>query len=242
MPFAARRELAYKPVSGPLTTYGPQTTGCGAAHTSRLVVVTRGKPGKAVSISYPDFLNLRSQDRSFRDMLAYLIWPVDMTGIGKPQRVWATLVSANYFQMLGVRPVLGRGFVRGEDKAAGIAPVAVISYRLWQRNFGGDRTVIGRTLRINRHPYTIVGVAPPAFQGSESGLRSDLWIPDTMAAQIDSEDGMALLKDRRAGWRRCQTEGKTKKPEFRDHILPQCPSFRAPGRKSPRQPLGRPLV
>ncbi|MGH9455829.1 MAG: ABC transporter permease, partial [Terriglobia bacterium] len=172
----------------------------GASRTNGLVEVTRGTAGKAVPISYPDFLDLRRHNRSFSGMIAYSIWPVDMTGTGKPQRVWAMMVSANYFHFLGVPPARGRGFLTGEDKASGIAPVAVISYRLWQRNFGGQRSVIGQTLDINRHPYTVVGVAPSAFQGTESGLRSDLYVPLTMAAQIDPSEGQELITDRDAGW------------------------------------------
>ncbi|MGH9431155.1 MAG: ABC transporter permease [Terriglobia bacterium] len=172
----------------------------GATRTSHLVELTRGTAGHPDPISYPDFLDIRRQNRSFTDMITYSIWPADMTGAAKPQRVWVMMVSANYFKFLGVSPVLGRGFLHDEDKAAGTAPVAVISYRLWQRDFGGERSSIGRTVDINHHPYTVVGVAPSAFQGTESGLQSDLWVPVTMATQIDPADGLQLLRDRGAEW------------------------------------------
>jgi predicted permease len=83
-----------------------------------------------------------------------------------------------------VRPILGRGFLQSEDNAPGGAPVVVISYRLWQLRYAGDRSVIGRTIQINEHSYSIVGVAPPVFQGTQTGLRSELWLPIMMAPQI----------------------------------------------------------
>jgi putative ABC transport system permease protein len=172
----------------------------GATHLSNVVEMTRGAPGHPDPISYPDFQEIRRQNRSFTDLITYSIWPVDMTGTAKPQRVWVMMVSANYFRFLGVRPILGRGFLPGEDKAAGTAPVAVISYRLWQRDFGAESSVVGRTIQVNHFPYTVVGVAPSAFQGTESGLESDLWVPVTMAAQIDPFDGLNLLRDRGADW------------------------------------------
>ncbi len=87
------------------------------------------------------------------------------------------LVSGNYFDVLGVKPVLGRAFTREEygDKAR--AFTAVISYRLWQNYFRGDPSILGRTIRINRYPVTIVGVAPPEFQGDFPGVALDVWVP-----------------------------------------------------------------
>ncbi len=172
----------------------------GAGNTSRLVEITRGERENPSPISYPDFLDLRRQNRCFSGMFAFELWPVDLTGKGKPQRVWADPVSANYFRMLGVHPMLGRVFVKGEDKAADVAPVAVLSYRFWQRKYGGEPSIVGKTIELNRHPFTVVGVAPPAFQGTETGLESDLWIPATMLPEIDPGDGISLLTDRGNGW------------------------------------------
>ncbi len=95
---------------------------------------------------------------------------MNLTGKAKPERTWGSLVTANYFDFLGVHPVLGRGFLQSEDNAPNGAPVVVISYRMWQLRYAGDRTVLGRTLQINEHPYTIVGVAPPVFQGTQTRI------------------------------------------------------------------------
>jgi predicted permease len=109
---------------------------------------------------------------------------MSLTGKGKPERVWGMVASSNYFDLLGVRPILGRGFLPEEDTKPGGAPVAVISYRLWQTHFGANPEVVGQTLEINQHPYTIVGVAPAVFQGSQTGLRSEIWIPVMMEEQL----------------------------------------------------------
>ena len=94
------------------------------------------------------------------------------------------VASANYFDVLGVRPILGRGFLPAEDAKPGGAPVAVISYRLWQTHFAANPAIVGQTIEINQHPYTIVGITPPLFQGSLTGLRMELWIPVMMQAQL----------------------------------------------------------
>jgi hypothetical protein len=89
-------------------------------------------------------------------------------------------VSANFFDVLGVRPALGRTFVPEEDRTPRAAPVAVISHGLWQRRFGGNPGVVNRRVDINGHPFTIVGVTPQGFQGSMTALAYDLWVPMMM--------------------------------------------------------------
>jgi predicted permease len=159
----------------------------GAAHTGRIVSITRGgtveDPGE---FSYPDYADLRAQNRSFSGLVGFQLRPVDLTGTGEPERVWAAHVSANYFDMLGVRPILGRGFVPAEDQKPGGAPVAVLSYSLWQRRFGGDERIVGRTIGLNQHPFTVIGIAPSSFQGTMTGLHTDLWVPFMMQRQLMS--------------------------------------------------------
>ena len=102
---------------------------------------------------------------------------MSLTGAGKPERIYGALTSANYFDLLGVPLILGRGFVPVEERRGFGAPVAVISYALWQTHFGQDPLVIGKTIQINHHPYTIIGVATREFHGCKTGLRADVWIP-----------------------------------------------------------------
>ena len=171
----------------------------GMSHATEVVAVVNGGPGQARSLSYPDFKDLRNSNRSFSDMTAFSLWPMSLTGHGKPERVWGTLVTANYFDVLGVRPALGRGFMPAEESAANVASVAVISYRFWQEHFGGDPSIVGTTVHINARPFTIVGVAPPVFQGSYTGLRAELWVPVVMAPALASESDNHL-DDRGTNW------------------------------------------
>jgi predicted permease len=157
----------------------------GATDAGRLVALTRGGSVDVEHFfSYPDYIDLRDHNQSFSGMLATDINLMDITGAGQPERVWGAMVSANYFDVLGVRPVVGRGFTVEEDKKPGGAPVVVISYGLWQSHFAGNRSAVGATIRINQHPYTIVGVAPAEFQGSQTGLRSQVWVPLVMLPDL----------------------------------------------------------
>jgi len=151
----------------------------GVADTSRLVSVMKGEriEHPTPPFSYPDYVDLHSRTGSFSGLLAYHDDYVSLTGTHRPERIYGAFVTANYFDVLGVQPILGRGFQSGEEDNAGGMPVAVISYSLWQTHFGADPGIIGKPIQINRHPGTIVGVAPRDFQGCKSGLRTDLWFP-----------------------------------------------------------------
>jgi predicted permease len=173
----------------------------GVARTSNLVTVMRGERSEHPTppFSHLDYRDLRGNNRSFSGLLAYHHDYASLTDSGKPERIYAVLTSANYFDVLGVRPILGRGFVPEEERPVeGSAAVAVISYDLWQSHFGGDRSVIDRRIQINRYPYTVVGVAPPGFQGCMTGIRGDVWIPLVMARQAWGFGG--TLDDRSDFW------------------------------------------
>ena len=171
----------------------------GLRNTGDLVALTSGSVGDApLLFSYPDFTDLRDRTQSLSGLLAFNLHSMNLTGTGKPEHVWGTMVSANYFDVLGVRPALGRGFLPAEEQQPGGTAVVVISHHLWQTHFGAQESAIGATLHINRHPYTIVGVTPPLFQGSETGLRSDLWIPLVMERHVIS--GASLLERRGSSW------------------------------------------
>jgi predicted permease len=148
--------------------------------------------------TWPDVVAMRDGQRSFTGITASGVVPMSLTGNGKPERVWGTVASANYFTVLGVQPALGRGFLPAEDEKPGGAPVAVISYRLWQSHFGANPDVVGRTIEINQHAYTIVGVAPAVFQGSQTGLRSEIWVPIMMIQQLREQGD--LIHDHHYFW------------------------------------------
>jgi predicted permease len=171
----------------------------GVARTSDLVTVMRGERSEHPTppFSHLDYADLRDHSQSLSGLLAYHDDFMSLTGTDKPQRIYGTLASANYFDVLGVRPILGRGFLPAEEQNRGGAPVVVISEGMWRARFGSDRSIIGRTIQINLQQYTIVGVAPPDFQGCKTGLRSDVWIPLVMDRLVW---GSNRLEDRGTFW------------------------------------------
>ena len=149
----------------------------GVSHTSDMVAVIRGEISEHPTppFSYPDYADLRARTQSLSGLLAYNEDFVSLTGTGKPERVNAALTSADYFKVLGLQPILGRGLLPVEEEKPGTTPSVVISYALWQTHFGGDRSIVGKTIEINKSLCTVVGVAPPGFQGCSTGTRVDLW-------------------------------------------------------------------
>ena len=172
----------------------------GISHTSDMITIMRGERSEHPTppFSYLDYADLRDSTQSFTGLLAYHDDFMSITGSGKPERVYGALVSSNYFEVLGVRPILGRSLQStAPNERLGTAE-AVLGYGLWQKRFGADPLIIGKTVQINLHPYTIVGVAPKGFQGCKSGLRSDLWIPVGMDSQVWGSD--RRIKNRDTPW------------------------------------------
>jgi len=130
------------------------------------------------SQSYLDFIDLRDRNRTFESLTAY--WIVGAVGVdtgGNPSTAWPYLASGNYFDSLDIQPYLGRFFHASDEKGVGSAPYVVLSYAYWKGHFETDRGVIGRTVDINKHPFTIIGVAPREFRGTELFLAPAFWIP-----------------------------------------------------------------
>ena len=159
-------------------------------HTGDFFSVERGVPNDNPTppYSYPDLKDVQRGNRTLVGMLGYHDDWMSLTGNGKALRVYGALTTANYFDLLDVKLALGRGFLPQEEQPAGGANVVVISYALWQSHFEGDPAVLGRVIEINRHPFTIVGVAPENFIGCKTGLRADLWTPLTNDAAIWNTD------------------------------------------------------
>lgn len=171
----------------------------GIAHTSDMITIMRGERSDHPTppFSYLDFADLRDSARSFAGLLAYHDDYMAITESGKPERIYGAVVSSNYFEVLGVRPILGRSLgPTAPNERLGTAE-AVLGYGLWQSHFGADPSIIGKVVHVNLHPYTIVGVAPEGFQGCKSGLRTDLWIPIGMDPQIS---GGNRIKNRDTLW------------------------------------------
>lgn len=151
----------------------------GVAHTSDMVTVGRGERSEHPTppFSFLDYKDLRDNNRSFAGLLAWHHDYVSLTGVGKPERIYGALTSANYFDVVGVHPVLGRGFQPSDEESREGGAVAVLSYALWESHFGSDRMIVGKTIQVNRHSYEVIGVAAPEFQGCMPGIRTDIWIP-----------------------------------------------------------------
>jgi len=149
----------------------------------QLVSLNTGGPGGDIwSVSYPNYRDWRDGSRGFEGLAAYSITEMSLRTTGPSQRVWGVAASGNYFDVLRVRPLLGRAF-RPEEEAQA-APVVVISHGLWRRAFAGDSGVVGRRVLLNGHDFTVIGVAPPRFAGTMVGLRFDLWFPVTLYEQL----------------------------------------------------------
>jgi predicted permease len=148
--------------------------------------------------SWLDFRDYRERLDVFSDLLAVTIGPAHLSVAGEqPERQWIETVSGNYFSMLGVEPRLGRLLQREEGERPGADPVIVLSHDYWQSKFGGDPSVIGKTINVNGHPFTIVGVTPETFGSAQWSLAPKAFVPASMLGQA-RPDGEKLLQERGA--------------------------------------------
>src|ERR1044072_2869296 len=137
-------------------------------------------PGGSTSFSYPMYQDLRDKNEVFSGVLARGGAQMNVSYGDQTERVGGDLVSGNYFQVLGVQPWAGRLFTQDDDRTPGAHPVAVISYRFWERRFGKDPTIVGKTILANEYPLTVIGVTPPAFYGVSLAGAPDVWVPMMM--------------------------------------------------------------
>ncbi len=170
------------------------------AHQERLLALAgtaRGESGPE-EISWPDFLDLQ-RNCTLCDALFVSKITRSTLSIGDHAEVTTgSVVSANYFDAIGVRPILGRGFEPAEDVGSNAHPVVVISYELWQKRFVGDPQIVGKIQRLNNIPHTIIGVAPKRFYGTFVGWAMNFWVPASMEENFES--GGYKLDDRSARW------------------------------------------
>ncbi len=138
------------------------------------------------SQSYLDYRDLRDMNRSFDSLVTYsIVGGVGLdTGTGNPSVVWPYMISGNYFDALGIQPYLGRFIHASEEHGKNSVPEIILSYALWHSRFHGDPGAVGRTVQINKHSFTIVGVAPPNFRGTELFFAPDLWAPIVDGPQL----------------------------------------------------------
>ena len=149
------------------------------------------------STSYPEYLEYQQQTQLFDGVMAYEWVGLNLGSNGQSERVEGTLVSGNYFDVLGVKAEVGRTFLPDEDMTPGASPVAVISHNLWQRRFNSDATVAGKSMVLNGIQFTIVGVTPPDFAGAEEAFPRQVWIPLMMRDSVrPGPAGVSTLNNR----------------------------------------------
>jgi putative ABC transport system permease protein len=173
----------------------------GVQKPDQLVTLERTQNGKVQSnFGYPDYVDYRDNNHSFGGLAAHCGTPLSF-GNGETERLRGDLVSGNYFSVLGVTPAVGRLISPDDDDQPGAHPVAVLSYALWVRTFGADREVAGRSMKLNGHDFTIIGVAGREFSGTETGGSYDVWIPIKMQVEaMPRTMGRHWFNDRSAGW------------------------------------------
>lgn len=158
-----------------------------------LFMIEQGKTDDSILQSYPDYRDLRDRNRSFDGIIAYSIDRAGLNIDGSASTSWIYEASGNYFDVLGIQPYLGRFFHASDEHGANSAPYIVISYAFWHSRFQGDPSVVGRTVQVNKFPYTILGVTPPRFRGTELFYLPDFWVPIVNQEQME---GAADLNER----------------------------------------------
>ena len=148
--------------------------------------------------SYPMYKDIRDRNSVFEGLIASDIAQVGVQWHNQPELVNAELVTGNYFDVLGVRPAAGRLFVQSDDMVPNGNPLAVLSYSYWQRRFGLDPKVVGESILINGHPFTVIGVSAPGFQSMQTGYMPAVYTPMTMKEQVTP--GWNDLDNRRSIW------------------------------------------
>jgi predicted permease len=168
--------------------------------TSELVLIGRTVNNEGFdTFSYPDYVDLRDQSQTLQGVAALSVVPVHVSGTGATERARGALVSANYFTVLGTSPAHGRFFAPDEGRPGNPVPAVVLSDGLWRRAFGGRADIVGQTIRINNHPFDVIGVAPPGFQGINRGDQLDVFLP-LPAQPIATPEYGSMLRMRDAVW------------------------------------------
>jgi predicted permease len=161
-----------------------------------LYQIERGK-NKVGGQSYPDYVDLRDRNHSFEALIAWGVGAAGMDTGKEPSRAWVIEASGNYFDALGIQPYLGHFFHPADEHGANSAPYVVLSYACWHTHFQDDRGVVGRVVQLNKHPFTVIGVAPPEFHGTLMFFHPDLFVPIVDREQIE---GVGQLDVRSSHW------------------------------------------
>jgi putative ABC transport system permease protein len=176
------------------------------AQPERLAIVFTGaeqQPRVYDDFSYLNYLDYRDRNQSFGGLIAYRMTSAAISntsggGADRAEVVWGETVSGNYFDVLGAPPALGRGFRPEEDRTPNTHPVVVLGHGLWRRRFNADPTIVGRSVYLNGHPFTVIGVAPERFTGTKFALRMEFWVPLMMRARMNINDAWRTDRSRQS--------------------------------------------
>ena len=169
--------------------------------------------------SYPNYKDYRDRNTVMSGLALYRVVMANLSQKGNNERVWGYLVSGNYLDVLGVRPFLGRNFLPEEDATPGSHPVVILSYGSWERRFGSDPAIVGKTTHFNGKAYTIIGVMPKGFIGTEVAFAPEMFIPVQMVADIEpgaqyldrrTSDNMFVIGRLKPGVTMAQAEAELK--------------------------------
>jgi predicted permease len=158
-------------------------------HAQSLYAIERAGD-KQLGHSYPDFLDLRSRNHSFEDLTGYGVFQAALDTGEKTSLSWGVEASGSYFDALRIRPYLGRFFHVSDEHGANSAPYIVLSYSYWHSQFHDDRSVVGRVVRLNKNPFTIIGVAPPGFRGTLVFFSPQFFVPMVQQEQTEGWNGL----------------------------------------------------
>ena len=161
------------------------------------VLAPSARDGRERSLSYPNYRDLRDRATTF-DLIGMEDVLLSVSDGTRADRAFGMLVTGNYFDVVGLRPALGRTFLPAEDKTPSGAPVIVLSHAFWQRRFAGSAAVIGQSVKVNDRPYTVIGVMPEGFLGTALGLSVDAWAP--MMQQPELQASGSRLEARGHSW------------------------------------------
>jgi predicted permease len=171
------------------------------ADPSRIVELytgTRSEPYETTS--YPSYLEFRDRNEVFTGLAAYGTRQFNLGDANQVEQIWGEVVSGNYFDVLGVQPAIGRGFLADEDRIPGRNPVVVIGHALWQRRFNADPGLVGRPIVLNGQQLTVVGIAPPPYTGMFRGLSSEVWVPAMIMPVLEPARGTTMVASGGSRW------------------------------------------
>jgi len=149
-------------------------------------------------ISYPDFSDYRTQIASYADLAGENMVQAALDTEDQNDVIWGQAVTGNYFDVLKVKPFMGRAFLPDEDKSPGANPVVVLGHSLWQRRMASDPNIVGKKVQLNNRTYEVIGVAPDFFKGTKFGLSMDFWVPMAMVEELQLSPG--ILSERTSQW------------------------------------------